>query len=455
MEPFRYHIYICTQKKPEGAPSCLGIGAKEVLASLNHELKVSGLSDDVQVTTCGCLGICGKGPNMVIYPDGTWYTGLTPQRVSKIVNEHIKNNHPVQDFSLNDAEAARKEIIAHDQMVLAMKNIMEKAGVVPEELNQFMRGFMESRIFLTAIELDLFTAIGKSAKAADVAKVSNTDPRATEALLNALVAINLLEKKETSFTNKPLTSQYLVKGAEHDSRVAAMHVVGLWHRWSTLTESLKKGTSVAVERGEERDEDETKAFIAAMHKNAVYRAERTAEILDFDGVHTMLDLGGGSGAYAIAFTKHKPDIKATVFDLPTVIPLTQKYVAEQGLENKISFIEGDMVEDSFGKGYDLVWISAICHMFGPDENCDIFKKVYTALNPGGRIIIQDFILNEDKTSPRFGAVFALNMLVNTKAGSSYSKQEYFDWLSSIGFKDVGLIPLPGPADLIIGRKFQD
>ena len=452
MEPFRYHIYICTQKKPEGAPSCLNRGAQETLASLNHEISESGLSGDVQVTTCGCIGICGKGPNMVVYPDGVWYTGLTPKRVSKIVKDHIGNNTPVEDFLSKDVEALKKEILAHDQMVLTMKSIMEKAGVIPEELNQFMRGFMESRIVLTAIELDLFTAVGQGATSADVAKTLNTDPRATEALLNALAAIDVLDKNENSFKNIPLTARYLVKDSEQDSRIAAMHIVGLWHRWSTLTECLKKGTSVIVEKGKTRDQDETRAFIAAMHKNAVFRAEKTAEILDISGINSMLDLGGGSGAYAIAFAKHKPDIKATVFDLPEVIPLTKKYVSEEGLENKIDFIEGDMIKDAFGEGYDLVWISAICHMFGPDENLKLFKKVYEALNPGGRIIIQDFILNEEKTSPRFGAVFALNMLVNTKAGSSYSKPEYIDWLSSTGFKDVDLMPLPGPTDLIIARK---
>ncbi|MBW1644009.1 MAG: methyltransferase domain-containing protein, partial [Deltaproteobacteria bacterium] len=379
MEPFRYHIYICTQKKPESAPSCLETGAEEVFKVLNRELAAAGLTDNVQVTTCGCLGICGKGPNMVVYPDGVWYTGLTPKRVSKIVKDHIGNNTPVEDFLLKDAETLKKEIIAHDQMVLTMKTIMEKAGVIPEELNQFMRGFMESRIFLTAIELDLFTAIGSGAAAPEIAKKIKTDPRATEALLNALAAINVLDKNENSFRNKPLTARYLVKDSEHDSRIAAMHIVGLWHRWSTLTECLKKGTSVISEKGKTRDEDETRAFIAAMHKNAVFRAEKTAEILDLDGINSMLDLGGGSGAYAIAFTKHKPDIKATVFDLPAVISLTKKYVSEEGMENKIDFIEGDMIKDPFGTSYDLVWISAICHMFSPDENLKLFKKVYEAL----------------------------------------------------------------------------
>lgn len=452
MEPFRFHIYICTQKKPEGAPSCFNIGAQEALAALNHELEKAGVSDDVQITTCGCLGICGKGPNMVIYPEGTWYTGLNTQRISKIVNDHIVGNNPVEEFMIKDSASLKKEIIAHEQMVQTIKDLMAKAGVVPEELNQFMRGFMESRLFLTAVELDLFTAVGSGAKSADIAKTIHTDPRATEALLNALTAIHVLEKEDNTFKNTSLTSKYLIKDSEYDSRIATMHIVGLWHRWSTLTESVKKGTSVAVERGEERDEDETRAFIAAMHKNAVFRAGKTAEILDLNGVNKILDLGGGSGAYSIAFAKHKPDITATVFDLPAVIPLTQKYVAEEGLQDRVKLIEGNMVADSYGEGYDLVWISAICHMFGPDENLNIFEKVYNALNPNGRIIVQDFILDDHKTSPRFGAVFALNMLVNTKSGSSYSKQEYFDWMSSAGFKDTNFMPLPGPTNLIIAKK---
>ena len=129
MEPFRYHIYMCTQKKPEGAPSCLKIGAQETLVTLKNELAQAKVSDDVQVTECVCLGICGKGPNMVIYPQGIWYTGLNPQRISKIVNDHIVNNNPVDEFIVKDAESLKKEIIAHDQMVQIMKDLMEKAGV--------------------------------------------------------------------------------------------------------------------------------------------------------------------------------------------------------------------------------------------------------------------------------------------------------------------------------------
>lgn len=452
MEPFRFHIYFCTQKKPEDAPSCLGLGAKEALDALRKELEKAGVSEDVQITTCGCLGLCGKGPNMVVYPEGIWYTGLNPERIVKIVKDHILNNRAVEEWTLKEPKVLKQEIIAHDKIIAGMKESLEKAGVIPEELNRFMRGFMESRIFLSAVELDIFTAIGKGATAREVAEKSGTDPRATEALLNALVAMDVLEKTGETFKNRPLPAKYLVTGSEHDSRTAAMHIVDLWHRWSTLTDCLKKGTSVIQERGERRNEDQTKAFIAAMHKNAVFRAEKTAEILDLGKVEKMLDLGGGSGAYAIAFTRHNPYIKAVVFDLPSVIPITRKYVSEAGLENNIEFREGNMITDRFGEGYDLVWISAICHMFGPEENKKLFKKIYDSLNPGGRMMMQDFILNEDKTSPRFGAVFALNMLVNTKAGSSYSQTEYGNWISEAGFKNSELVPLPGPTDMIIAGK---
>ncbi|MGD9212151.1 MAG: methyltransferase [Desulfobacteraceae bacterium] len=332
------------------------------------------------------------------------------------------------------------------------KNEMETAGVLPDKLNQLIRGFMESRIILTAIELDLFSAIGTGATASDVAQRIGAHPRATEKLMNALIAIEILEKKSDVFYNGPLSAKFLTAGAQFDSRMASMHIVGLWHSWSTLTDCVKKGTSINLEKKKERDEHATKAFIAAMHKNSAFRANQVIKQINLDSVTRILDLGGGSGAYTMAFIKEKPTIKATIFDTPQVVPLAKDYIAKAGLSENMEFIVGDMIADSIGSGYDLVWISAICHMWGPEENLKLLKKVNQALNPGGRVVIQDFILNDTGTAPRIGAVFALNMLVNTKAGSSYSKNEYIDWLTSAGFNKTENIVLPGPTDLIIATK---
>jgi cyclopropane fatty-acyl-phospholipid synthase-like methyltransferase len=315
-----------------------------------------------------------------------------------------------------------------------------------------MRGFMESRIMLTALELDLFSAIGIGATAAQAAKTVKAHPRSTEAVLNALAALKLLTKNGEVFYNTPLTARYLVRGAPDDSRLAMMHMVHLWHRWSTLTDAVKKGTAVAKEALKKRGKDQTAAFIAAMHKNASFGAKTVVPRIDLAGVHSLLDVGGGSGAYAIAFARKKPGMKVTVFDLPGVIPLTQKYIAAADLTDAIRTQAGDMTKDKLGAGYDLVLVSAICHMFSPKENLALFRRIKSALNPGGRIVIQDFVLEPDKVSPRFAAVFALNMLVNTRGGSCYSGREYLDWLEKAGFAEGKIQPLPGPTKLVIGKK---
>ncbi|MBU2509849.1 methyltransferase [bacterium] len=452
MEPFRYHAYICTQQKQEGAPSCNNAGAEKVLVSLKNKLAENNLTDQVQVTPCGCLGICEKGPNMVVYPEGHWYSGLTPENVGRIVDEHLLNHAPVDDLLVRDQEATRQEIMEHTKKVAGMKAMMEKAGVIPDELNRFIIGFMESRIMLTAIELDLFSAIGSGATAVEAAGKIGAHPRATEKLMNALTALEIMEKEGDLYKNSPLAAKFLAKGSEFDSRMSSMHAVGLWHSWSTLTDCVKKGTSVNLEKRKERDENATRAFIAAMHKNASFRARQVIRMINLEGVDHVLDLGGGSGAYSIAFVKEKPGIKATIFDLAPVVSLAKNYIAEAGISENVEFVAGDMKEDSLGNGYDLVWISAICHMWGPDENLALMQKVYKALNPGGRIVIQDFILNDEGTAPRMGAVFAMNMLVNTKAGSSYSQKEYIDWLTVAGFAKTESLSLSGPTDLIFSTK---
>ncbi|UCD83278.1 MAG: methyltransferase domain-containing protein, partial [Deltaproteobacteria bacterium] len=413
MEPFRYHVFICQQKKQEGAPSCPGRGGEETMAVLRRELASAGLEEEVQVTGCDCLGLCGEGPNLVVYPEGLWYTGVKAEDVPELVKEHLVSGQPREHLVQRDGAEIKRKIIDHDRQVKKLKELMEKAGFMPGEANAVFRGFQESRVALTGIELDIFNAIGEGSTAAAVAGVAGTDPRATESLLNALVAIRMLNKKDGIYHNTPLATRYLCAGSPDDSREALMHVAHLWHRWSNLTECVRKGTAVDYEQIDKRSEERIKSFIAAMHRNASFAASWVVGTFDLEGVNKVLDLGGGSGAYAMALVRRKPGLKVTVFDLPNIIPLTEKYLNEEGLGGKVQTRAGDMMLDPLGEGYDLVLISAICHMWSPEENLALFERIMAVLNPKGQIVIQDFILEDNKTAPRSGVLFALNMLVNT------------------------------------------
>jgi (2Fe-2S) ferredoxin/ubiquinone/menaquinone biosynthesis C-methylase UbiE len=452
MEAFKYHVYVCDQKKPEGIPCCSAHGSARILELLRAEVAAQGLSGDVQITTSGSIGLCERGPNMIVYPEGIWYSAVTPDDVSEIVIEHFKNGHPVRRLVNTDQKALRAEVELNKSKMLAGMKARDESGMLPDDLMTLFNGFRASRIMLTAIELDLFTAVRDGATAADVASRLGTDRRATEALLNAITSLGILEKKGTQYTNSAAAARYLAEGGKNDSRMGIMHAVHLWNRWSTLTECIRKGTSVTYTEMTTRDDKWTQAFIAAMDANARARGRQVAGIVDASGVKKLLDVGGGSGAYSIAFAKANPELQGFIFDLPTVVPIAQKHIEEAGLKDRIKFIEGDMRTDEFGTGFDMVFVSAICHMFDDQENLSLFQKVQRALNPGGRIVIQDFILNDDKTGPVTAALFSINMLVGTPHGASYSEAEYTDWLKKTGFEQVRRVTLPGPTDLIVATK---
>lgn len=325
-------------------------------------------------------------------------------------------------------------------------------GTLPEEFQKTIRAFQESRVLLTAIELDLFTAIGAGADTGQAAAAMGTDPRATEALCNALAAMEVLEKRDGRFFNGALAARFLAAGAPHDSRAALRHTVHLWPRWSTLTDCVRAGTAVTYQEMTEAAPEWTDAFIAAMHKNAATRAPLVVRAAGVEGVRRVLDLGGGSGAYAIAFAQASPELRAEVFDLPNVVPIAQRHIEAAGLADRVSTRTGDLRVDGYGEGLDLVFVSAICHMNSPGENLELLRKAHAALEPKGRVVIQDFILRPDKTAPKTGALFALNMLVGTRGGSSYSEDEYSGWLERAGFVEARRVDLPGPTALMIGRK---
>jgi predicted O-methyltransferase YrrM len=166
----------------------------------------------------------------------------------------------------------------------------------------------------------------------------------------------------------------------------------------------------------------------------------------------MLDLGGGSGAYSVAFARANPDLRAEILDLAAVVPIARGHIERAGLAESVTARAGDLGAASYGEGFDLVFISAICHMLGPEENRAMLRKSFQALAPGGRVVIQDFILEREKTAPRNAALFALNMLVGTEQGSSYSADEYADWLRETGFTEIRRVRLPGPTGLMIARR---
>jgi len=452
MQPYRYHVFVCDQQKPEGVPCCSARGSRKVVEALRAEVAAQGLADRVQITACGSLGLCERGPNMVVYPEGVWYSGVSANDVPELVRSHFANGNPVERLANADVQAVRAEIESNKSKMQAAMRAADAAGALPDDLAQTIRGFQDSRAILTAIELDAFSAVADGASAAQAAAKMSTDPRATEMLLNALAGLGLLSKHSGTFHNTPVSARYFVAGSPDDSRAATMHTAHLWHRWSTLTDCVREGTAVARREPREVDDRWTRPFIAAMHRNAQERAPHVVRAIGTAGVRRMLDVGGGSGAYSIAFAQASAELRAEVLDRPEVLEIAQGHIERAGLAGRVTTRVGDLRTDDFGEGFDLVLVSAICHMLNPEENRDLLRRCRQALAPRGRTVIQDFILEQDKTAPKMAALFSLNMLVGTQGGASYNESEYAQWLGEAGFRDVSRIRLPGPSGLMVAAR---
>ena len=309
--------------------------------------------------------------------------------------------------------------------------------------------FMHSRVMLSAFELGIFSYLGKQeAGSSQVAEALGLDPRATDRLMNACVSLGIMSKKGGVFSNTEVAAKHLDENSP-DYMGGLGHAVRLWNAWHTLSGAVKAGTSV-----KERDNssESTEAFIASMHNRGSKVADKTVQLVDLNGVERALDLGGGSGVFAMALCRARKGLKATVLDTPKVIPLTRKYVSEAGLSASVDFIEGDFTKDEYGQGYDLIMLSAIMHIYSPEENLAVIKRCAKALNPGGRAVIREFVVDQDRTSPAWPVMFALNMLVNTKGGDTYTQADMFSWMEQAGLVSLQRKDLDETSALIIGTK---
>lgn len=320
-----------------------------------------------------------------------------------------------------------------------------------DELLGKARAYQESRTLLTAIELDLFTAVGDGSTAESVASKLGASVRGTRMLLDAVVSIGALTKSGDLYENTPELRRFLVAGSPEYAQPGLMHSVNLWKTWTSLTDAVLAGTAAVKPGVEGREERWTENFIAAMHRNGSIVAREVAASLDLSRVKTLLDIGGGSGAYSITFAERNPGLRGVILDLPHVVPLAERYVAAAGLSERIRIQAGDLRTADFASigRFDMVLLSNICHMLDEEENRDLLRRCVPATAAGGCIVIRDFVLDEDRTSPTQAAVFALNMLVGTRGGSSYTETEYRSWLIDAGCAKVERL---GPGgDLMVGR----
>jgi SAM-dependent methyltransferase len=322
----------------------------------------------------------------------------------------------------------------------------------PNAIREFAASFQKSRILLSGFELDIFTNIDEEGSTAyQIANNLRLDEHACERLMNALVSLGFLAKQNNLFFNTADSFTFLSKKSS-EYIGGLMHTSHLWNTWSQLTQVVKTGKSAHSTDINERGEEWLFPFINAMHDRATKQAPQQLSSIDLSGIQSVLDIGGGSGAYSMEFVTIKPGIEATVFDLPNVVPITRQFIDKEGFTNRIKTHAGDYTTDDLPKGFDLVFLSAIIHSNPLAVNRDLITKCFDALNKNGKIIIQDWIMNYDRTQPASGAVFAINMLVGTEAGDCYTEQEVTGMLIAAGFSNISRIEFETGLSQVVAQK---
>lgn len=294
--------------------------------------------------------------------------------------------------------------------------------------------YWETKILLTAVRLDVFSALdGKPKTTAEVAgRIGAHEPTLT-LLLNALVALRLLSKEGVVYKNSSAAEKHLVQHSPYYIGHLLLLHDAEWNNWGKLEETIRTGRRTVDRHVFETDPELGSNVLAVLNRIGQQSGPDLAKRLQLSGAIRMLDLGGGAGTNAIAFCQVYPELTATVFDLPSTLRLTERTIKDAGLENRISLFPGDFNKDSLGGPYDLVLMSDILHYQTFAANEAIVKKVFHHLSPGGRLIIKDRFLDEAGTGPAWTTAFAVHILVNTQEGGCYKTSDALQWMTNAGF----------------------
>lgn len=334
---------------------------------------------------------------------------------------------------------------------------MEKRNWTPAELLELSGSYWSTCALHAAVKLDIFTFVAGAPMAADeLALELGCDSRGLGMLLNAMSALGLLEKQGEGFIATPFAAKFLSRDSHEYLGHIIMHHHHLVSGWSNLDQAVKSGKPVRERVSHEDVESSRESFLMGMFNLANLLAPKIVPQIDLSGRRRLLDVGGGPGTYAIYFAKQNPWLDTVVCDLPTTRSFAERTVAHFDLSDRVGFIAVDFEKDDLPKGFDVAWLSHVLHGIGPKTCARVLKNAVTALEPGGLILIQEFILDDTRDSPAFPALFSLNMLLGTPEGQSYSQGELIQMLRDAGATDVRrlAIELPNGAGIIAGMVPQ-
>jgi|SRR5579884_2760680 len=311
-----------------------------------------------------------------------------------------------------------------------------------EQFRDLVSGYQLPRVLLTALELDLFTAIGtRNWTIPDLAKQLQVSERGLDILCRNLASAGVLQKKGPEYRNGRIAAAALNANSSEYRRGYLSLIRDHWVNWGKLTESVRTGQPIEDDTPPD-DPEYRKEFSWAMHHRSVDIAPAVAAQIKLGRASRLLDLGGGPGTYALEFLKRNPKLEATVADRAPALEVAKELAAKVRHGKRLSYLPLDFLTEDIPGSYDVIWYSNVLHIYSPEQNQHIFEKMAKALLPGGRVLIQDaFLLDREGLYPLDANLFAVTMLLFTDEGNTYSVADTSAWLRRAGFERIRGIPL--------------
>jgi len=329
-------------------------------------------------------------------------------------------------------------------------------AVDPELLHQMAFSFIPSRVLSAGLQLGVFSHIASGKQTAEeVAAAAQASERGIRMLLDALAVTQLLTRNGARYELTPLASRFLVRGTP-DYLGRLFEQDELWESWGRLTDVIRTGQPLHRVEDQQLAEQFFPILVQTLHVLHRDRARQMAEALGIGklskGVRAV-DVGCGSGVWGIAIAEADTEARITAQDFPAMLAVTREYLRRHGVERQFDFLPGDLKSVDFGREqYDLALLGNILHSEGVQSSQDLLRRLHTALRPGGRVAIIDFLPSDDRSGPPFPVLFALNMLLHTERGDTYSLSEYTRWLAQAGFPRVETADIGSHSPVVIGYR---
>jgi ubiquinone/menaquinone biosynthesis C-methylase UbiE len=333
-----------------------------------------------------------------------------------------------------------------------------KKQVTPERLMELSFAYAPPLIISAGVSNKVFDCLEDGAKTPEqLAEETGASARALRILMNALVGLSLLKKdRQGKYSLTPESAAFLLskKPGTHAGFFGTI-APQIISRWLRLSDIVREGRpAVAVNQ-----ETEGTEFFSQLVENIIPMSYPPAQKLGDhlklakakNEIH-VLDLGAGSGIWGIALAQKSPRVRVTAVDWAGMIPTTKRITQKFGVGDRFNYVEGDMLEADFGSGYDIATLGHILHSEGEDRSRQLLRKIFRALKSGATIAIAEWLVNDDRTKPLPSLMFAVQMLVNTEKGDTFSFNEIKNWLEEAGFKKGRKLEAPGPSPLVLATK---